>query len=443
MKIYFKIFFILLITTLPFCTGTKKYYKAAERLEKQGLVNEAAEFYMESLRRKPTNTDAQIKLKQVGQKYVSALSTEFFRHYNLNEDEQALITFEKLKSFTEEAARLNVTLDYPKAYQDDYNKSVERYCEKKYHEGEKHFKSKQYALAIQRFDEIKKYKPEFRKMNFYYKEAYCEPLYEKAMLLMQEKRYEEALPLLQKISEKFPDYRRTPFALDVASQVQKKYLTMVNSTSGKEKALSVNMAREFRNRYSKSNNIEFVSTPLFDNLTIKGNENKDVLRALSKASETDYLYVFFLTDLKNSIPATKRTKSRAWLQITQIRNDSVFYSYIPVDYFQVSAEKSISVTINEILYRTSDMAAVSENIQSFTVRDAIEYNELPANVSQKNIQNLFPVNPSLTPIQMHTVRSWRKQFEARNTLRPDSELENELINNVVQHSSKNFSQSFR
>jgi hypothetical protein len=191
------------------------------------------------------------------------------------------------------------------------------------------------------------------------------------------------------------------------------------------------------------NNVEFVTTPLFDNITIKGNENKDVLRALSKASETDYLYVFFLTDLKNSIPATKRTKSRAWLQITQTRNDSVFYSYIPVDYFQVSAEKSISVTINEILYRTSDMASISENIQSFTARDFIEYNELPANVNQKNIQNLFPVNPSVTPIQMHTVRSWRKQFEARNTLRPDSELENELINNMVQHSSKNFSQSFR
>lgn len=443
MKFYIKIFFIFSLAALPFCTGTKKYYKAAERLEKQGLVNEAAEFYMESLRRKPTNTDAQIKLKQVGQKYVSALSTDFFRHFNLNEDEQALIAYEKLKSFTDEAARLNVNLDYPKSYNDDYNKVIERYCEKKYREGEKYFKSKQYALAIQRFDEIKKYKPEFRKMNFYYMEAYCEPLYEKAMQLMQEKRYEDALPFLQKISEKFPDYRRTPFALDVAAQAQKKYLTIVNSSSGKEKALSLNFAREIRNRYSISNNVEFVSTPLFDNITIKGKENIDVLRALSKASETDYLYVFFLTDLKNSIPAVKRTKSRAWLQITQTRNDSVFYSYIPVDYFQVSAEKSISVTLNEILYRTSDMASVSENIQSFTVRDAIEYNELPAKMSQKSIQNLFPVNPSLTPIQMHTVRSWRKQFEARNTLRPDSELENELINNIVQHSSKNFSQSFR
>ncbi len=30
------------------CTGSRRYLKAAERLEKQGLVNEAADYYLEA-----------------------------------------------------------------------------------------------------------------------------------------------------------------------------------------------------------------------------------------------------------------------------------------------------------------------------------------------------------------------------------------------------------
>ena len=77
-----KIFIVLLTIILFSCTGSKKYFKAAEKLEKQGLFNEAASYYLESLQRKPSNVAARIKLKEVGQKHASSLASEFFRNYN-------------------------------------------------------------------------------------------------------------------------------------------------------------------------------------------------------------------------------------------------------------------------------------------------------------------------------------------------------------------------
>lgn len=78
------------------CTGSKRYFKAAEKLEKQGLVNEAAEFYLESLKRNYKNTQARIKLKEVGQNML------IFYPHNFLENFQPTITtplFKPLKKY--------------------------------------------------------------------------------------------------------------------------------------------------------------------------------------------------------------------------------------------------------------------------------------------------------------------------------------------------------
>src|SRR6185369_1955105 len=125
-----QIFILFVLTVFASCTGSKKYFKAAEKLEKQGLVNEAAEYYLESLQRKPTNVEARIKLKDVGQKCVSNMASDFFRNYNTNQLEASLESFERLKTFSGKTSALNVVLDYPKQYEEDYQKAVDTYLAK-------------------------------------------------------------------------------------------------------------------------------------------------------------------------------------------------------------------------------------------------------------------------------------------------------------------------
>ena len=114
------------------CTGSKKSFKVAEALEKKGLINDAANYYLESLQRKPSNIDARVKLQNIGQKHVYNMASDFFRNLNTQQTESSLEIFEKLKDFTSKAAALNVALDYPKSYEDDYQKTIETYCAKNY-----------------------------------------------------------------------------------------------------------------------------------------------------------------------------------------------------------------------------------------------------------------------------------------------------------------------
>ena len=58
------------------------------------------------------------------------LSSEFFRLYNTQQSETSLSTFERLKDYVDRCKVLNVQLDYPAGYEDDYQKAVESYVAK-------------------------------------------------------------------------------------------------------------------------------------------------------------------------------------------------------------------------------------------------------------------------------------------------------------------------
>ncbi|HRH11923.1 MAG TPA: hypothetical protein PLU73_10430, partial [Bacteroidia bacterium] len=162
MKIRIQIFTLAVLAVLLSCTGSKKYFKAAEKLEKQGLVNEAADYYLQSLQRKPTNVEARIKLKDVGQKCVSNMASDFFRNYNTNQLEASLESFERLKDFSSRTAALNVVLDYPKQYEEDYQKAVETYCSKNHDQAYLLVNQGKYNDALVHIKRINKYNAAYK-----------------------------------------------------------------------------------------------------------------------------------------------------------------------------------------------------------------------------------------------------------------------------------------
>jgi hypothetical protein len=204
------------------CSGSKKYFKAAEKLEKQGLVQEAAEYYLEALQRKSTNVDAKIKLKEVGQKHVSNLASEFFRNYNTQQLEPSLETFERLKSFTARTAALGVTLDYPRNYEEDYQKAIETYCSKNYSQASLLINKKKYYEALEPIKKIEKYNSNYKNIRQLDVIATCEPLYQSAINNLENKNYQGALNLLSQINGKSDSYKDTKDLLSLATAQQKR-----------------------------------------------------------------------------------------------------------------------------------------------------------------------------------------------------------------------------
>lgn len=422
------------------CSGSRKYFKAAERLEKQGLVNEAADYYLEALQRKPSNTEARIKLKEVGQKNVSSLASEFFREYNTQQLEASLETYEKLKAFTNKTSALNISLDYPKTYDDDYQKAVETYCQKNYNQVLIMMNQKRYSEALSYIARIDKYNTSYKNIRQLGTVAYCEPLYQSAINNLENKNYSAALSLLSNIKSKTENYKDSKDLLELATEQQSKsfILFQPNPSTNKneldiESYLFDNFNQEAMKRFTT---VKIINNSPFQqvhgNTDLSSSSNLDLIQAIRKATAADYFYVYDVSNYREFTSPVTKTPKQGFQQVqTRINDTTVITEYKAFDYNQIRVSRSFSYEFKYRLINAYTNQIVASQTQTIKSDDAVEYQEFIRRFSG-NINTLYPYNPARTPvIQQLNPGPWRNLFSARNTLKTFEELKSNANQQAV------------
>lgn len=439
MRTKFQIFALLFVFLMA-CTGTKKYFKAAEKLEKQGLVNEAAEFYLESLQRKPTNVDARIKLKEVGQKYVSFMSSEFFRNYNTGQLETSIDNFEKLKNFVGRTEALNVQLNYPSAYEDDYKKAIEKYSAKNYDIGADLVKQKKFNEALPYLNNVNKYKPEYKKVKELKTTAVCEPLYQNAITYIESKNYAQALKLLTTIQSTSESYKDSKELLDLCMAAQLKQLLLFQPKNPAYPTITEFLFNSFSQTAAQDfKNIEVINNSPFVSLPGNNVENNvDIIQAIRKASGADFFYVYDITNRNTQLVGPTRTYAKCYQKYTYKKNDTTYITeYKPTDYVQITVKRTYSYSFNYKLVNALTNQIVSFQTITINKVDETQYNEFTS-APKGNINDYFPYNPQVTaPLMQYNPTNWRKLFSANKNVKTEQELEG-LAN---QETVKQFSQT--
>ena len=423
------------------CNGSKKFFKAAERLEKQGLVNEAAEYYLESLQRKPTNVDARVKLKSVGQKYASNLASDFFRNYNTQQLESSLESFEKLKAFTGKTAALNVVLDYPKGYEDDYQKTVENYCSKNYNQAYTMVNQKKYNDAITYINNVKKYNPNYKTTSQLEIVSYCEPLYQTAILSLENKNYASALVTLSKIKSRTENYKDFKELYELSSAQQlKSFILLQPKDAGvaTEKELEDYLFNSFNQiATQKFSNIKIINNTPFQegnaNSDLLGASNKvDLIQAIRKATDADYFYTYNVSNNKEFNNGPTKNPYIAYNEVKTKKNDTLIITeYKPINYNLVKGSRTYSYDYTYKIINAFSNQIVSSQTQNMMSQDAMEYNEF-AKGYNGNVNTLFPYNPQQTaPTAQYNPRNWRGLFTGKSTLKSFDELKTETNNKAV------------
>jgi len=422
------------------CTGSKKYFRAAEKLEKQGLVNEAAEFYMESLQRKPTNTDASIKLKEVGQKYVSFMSSEFFREYNTGQMESAIDNFERLKGFTGRAQALNVRLNYPTAYEDDYKTAIDKFCEKNYDQGAELVKQKKYIESLTYLNNVNKYKPEYKKNKQLRITAICEPQYQNVVTFIQGKNYSNALKILNNMQAITDSYKDSKDLYELCASMEQKDLLMFQPKNPQYPEVVDLLFNSFtQNASTEHKNITMINNSPF--IYLPGNNidnNVDLIQGIRKASGADFFYVFDVTNKNGQYSGPSKTTAKCFMKQTFKKGDgTIGIEYKAVDYHSVKAKRSVSYVFSYKLVNAVTNQVVSFQNTTVTKVDEVNYNEFLSQ-PQANINDYYPYDPPVTPVlQQYNPNAWRGLFTANKTLKNEQELET-LVN---QETVKIFSQT--
>lgn len=444
----FTYIFIACLTLLLFsCSGSKKYFKAAEKLEKQGLVNEAASYYLESLERKKSNVDARLKLKQVGQKYVNNLSSEFFRNHSTNQLESSLESFEKLIDFTKKTNALEVSLDYPKAYEEDYKNDIEKYCETNYNQAYNLVNLKNYSLARKNINNIIKYNPSYKDVVNLDVISTCEPLYQSAISSIENKNYQTANNTLTNIANKSIDYKDTKDLIELTKSNLSKNMLIFKPSNSNNKA-EKDLEEYYFNQFSQSsqqlkdinvlNNTPFTKIQTVTDINNVG--NIDLIQAIRKASNSDYFFIFDVSDIKVVDPGAKKYSQKGYQEIrTRVNDSTVKTEYKEFLYNNVKQSKAINLTYSFKLINAFNNQILKTNSQLFSASDMVDYNEFSSN-NKYNINNLFPYNPSVTAqVNQYNPRTWRNSFTTNKNLKSLDELQNDINYKVIQSYNTNLS----
>jgi len=434
-----QIFLFIIIITLQGCNGSKKYFKAAERLEKQGLIKDAAEYYLESLQRKPTGVPARIKLKEVGQKHVLNLSSEFFRNYNTQQLEASLETFEQLKDFTSRAGALDVAFDYPKTYEEDYQKAAEKYCLKNYNLASVLVNQKKYGQAIGYINLIKKYNPTYKNTAQLEIVSICEPLYQSAVNSLENKNYSSAMGFLSSIKEKTDNYKDSKNLYELSSAQQTKSFILFQPAPSSDKSEQEIQEYLFNNfgqvAVQKFSSVKIINNTPFQNASggndLNNSNNVDLIQAIRKATGADYFYVYDIANRREFNSGLSKTAAKGFQEFTTKTGTVVTTEYKSFDYNVVKSQRSYSYDFSyKVINAYSNQIIASQN-QNISSQDAIEYQEF-ARSFNGNINNLFPYNPKQTsPLGQYNARNWRNLFSARNSLKTFEELKNEAYTKTI------------
>ncbi|MBK9284272.1 MAG: hypothetical protein IPM51_08100 [Sphingobacteriaceae bacterium] len=439
MKNTLYIFYCTALLLLISCSGSKKYFKAAEKLEKQGLVNEAAEYYLQSLQRKITNVEARIKLKEVGQKCVSNMASDFFRNYNTNQLEASLNSFEKLKEFTNKTAVLNVTLDYPKQYDEDYQKVVESYCSKNHDIAFTLVNQGKYSDAVTYINKVNKYNPTYKTTQQLEVIAVCEPIYQAAVVQLGNKNYTNAYNLLSKVNHKSPTYKDTKDLYELASEGQTKHFMLFEpkkANTKTEKDLEDYLFNNFNQiAVQKFTFAKVINNTPFNYIPdVSGGKAADVdlIQAIRKATGADYFYSYDITDIKEINSGPKKITYKAFQEIKTKKNDTtIIISYKQVDYNVVQASRAYNYMYNYKLINAVSNQIISSQSQQVNAQDAVEYNEFVKTYGG-NINQLYPYNPEQTaPAARYNPNKWRQQFNANSNLKSFDVLKEEANNKAI------------
>lgn len=436
-----KYIFILIAFLAVSCSGSKKYFKAAEKLEKQGLVSEAAQYYYESLERKRNNTDARLKLKDVGQKHINNLSSEFFRQYNTQQYEQSIETFDEIKSFTSKSRNLSVDLNYPSAYQDDYAKSLEYYLSKNYNEASNNVNLSKFDLALKNISKIKKYDSNYKNTSELEVISNCEPLYIIAVRSLESKNYKSAQNELSKINTISSSYKDSKELLELTNELLKQTFLIFQPKNSAEKEIEDKLYNSFielsyqnNGKVKLLNNTPFLYMPNSGDPSNAG--NIDLIQAIKKATGADFFYVFDVANKKEVDAPLTRGSAYCFEKIVT-KKDTVFITeYRQQLYNQVKGKRTYSY---DLIYKVIDAntnQVITSQTRDCSGIDQIDYYEFAGKniygANKFNINNYFPYNPSVTlPINQYNPSTWRGGFSNRKDLKPFSDLKSLADNNAL------------
>lgn len=380
----------LVLFILVSCTGTKKMTKRALAFEQQGMYTEAANYFLEALRRKSTNIDAAMGLKRTGQLVLDDLLAAFFKSHTSKAYKTSVYTYLKAENYKSSAAVFKVSLEVPSYYPGYYKEDLAFYLAAIYDDAMSCLDKEEFDKGLSYLDEILRLDAAYKDVAELKTYARLEPVYRKANLALETKKFRSAYYLFGKtISYKDSDELKA-YALKEA-QYPIAMLPFENATTTAN--IHKSFESQFLNLFVKDKN-PFIK--IIDRVHIETVLNEQELglsglvdsQTAAKAGDlfgAKALLVGRLVsyDAKFSVP--KATKKKGWESYKQKKYNAatkeydLVTKYSKVKYNLFQGISYVNLTIEYKLISTETGEILATNLFTDKREDNVRYIEFDGN----------------------------------------------------------------
>ena len=215
---YAPIFLFLFLFIVAGCSGSKGLTKKGHKLNEAGLYQEAARYYYDALLRKSTNVDAQIALKETGQKVLNDQLADFYQAYGADEHKKAVYTYREALQYQKRVDRVGVTLDIPDYYESYYDESKNKYLAVRYQEAQSALDEERFTEAQSILKEMAKLDPDYEEVKELKQYATVEPLYRKGVEALENDRNRTAYNYFKQILDEGVSYKDSEELMGIARE---------------------------------------------------------------------------------------------------------------------------------------------------------------------------------------------------------------------------------
>lgn len=218
MPMRWTVYILFLMTIITACSGSNRYYKFGSQLSEAGLHREAAERYMESLRRNRNNVKAQIALRQDGQIVLDEHLQNFYLAHTTGDHSKAVREYELATRYRDMVGQYGVRLIFPDNYRPMFVESETVHLNGLYERANRFIDEERFAEAEDLLKEITRLRSDFEDAIELKNLAFVEPRYQQALEAYDAGRYRRAYYLFAEIESRSPDFRDTRRLRELAKE---------------------------------------------------------------------------------------------------------------------------------------------------------------------------------------------------------------------------------
>lgn len=201
-------------------------------METAGLNKEAADYYYQSLLKKPDLVESRQGLYRTGEQVLSSELSAFFQQSQTGLKKEAIYSYLSAKAFKDKLASVNVDLNIPPQYIADFEQLKAAYLAEQYEIGLGYLDKENYLAAEAVFKEIGKLEPNYKDSQNLERIAYIEPFYRKGKTALEENKYRTAYYAFDEVIISDPDYKDSKELRDEALEIGLLTLGFINFENG-------------------------------------------------------------------------------------------------------------------------------------------------------------------------------------------------------------------